>query len=142
MTNDAREFFGDAESVRRLTGIRPPDLGITMPNGSGMSEEAMLDEYIERLLEVATEYIKQDRNRDYADEVPEGIKHLTERITANLIRFAIRYRTTPVTDMEDYEQAVRSEEVLTPDILTELSLYPRKPRYFIGVARRRDDGEA
>lgn len=114
------------ERIIRNTGIKAEDFNITIQ----ADFETMIDEWIED----ATDIINEDRNRDYEKEVldgkrekvPAGIKNIAERMVSNMVAKMILRRQTPITQNEDFEVTMTSDEVFTDSIKKDLARYPMK----------------
>ncbi len=128
-------MYGNVEQAKELTGMRPVNLG--------MEDETALDDAIMTWLEAATDYIKRSRGRDFEEEeggVPDGINLIANRIAANIGMMCVVRRQTPVVRVDEFAIRMADPQVLTEDIMHDLSLYGRKLKDFF--IRRVGDSDA
>ncbi len=128
-------MYGSVEQVKELTGLRD--------NHLGLEDEAALDAAITTWLEAATDYIKQSRGRAFEEEtggVPDGINLIANRIAANVGMMCVMRRQTPVVRVDEFAIRMADPQVLTEDIIHDLSLYGRKLKAFF--IRRVGDSDA
>jgi hypothetical protein len=100
-----------------------------------------LEDLVRAWLVEAKDLIDQDRNRDYHQEVaqgvrsqiPPGIHNIAKRIVANMLALAILRRETPVVKIDDFSIRMVEDQILTRAIKQDLARYPAKPRFRMSV---------
>jgi hypothetical protein len=125
--------YSTPEDVIRFTGSRPQDFGFTTP--------AQLEDLVRAWLVEAKDLIDQDRNRDYHQEVvqgvraliPPGIHNIAKRIVANMLALAVLRRETPVVKIDDFTIRMVEDQIFTRAIKQDLAKYPRKPGFRMSV---------
>ena len=128
------DYYGDVQDVISYSRVQPEMLGLTT--------RLELELLIEKWLEQVTEFINQDRNRDYREgaTVPKGIHNIAMRMVATLIRNAQRQATGSVVQIDGRDLIIDDASIFSTDILKDLRRYPRKPRFGMMVLPPKDDG--
>ncbi len=135
------DVYSSAEDVINYTGVEPGDFDLVDDVNNGDTAQEKLNDLINGWLEGVTDIINRDRNRDFhqevADgdltEVPPGIHSIAMRMAANLAGLAVLRRETPITRHDDFTSMLASDEILTPALRAELSLYPKKREFGMKV---------
>ena len=125
--------YGDVHDVIAYSGAQPEMFGLT----TQMDMEALIEKWLEQV----TEFINQDRNRNYLEEgnVPKGIDNIAERMASVMIRNAQRQRSGSVVQIDDREIIIDDGSVFGARIMKDLRRYPRKPRFGMMVLPEQDD---
>jgi hypothetical protein len=140
-----RAFYSTVQDVIDLSGIKAIDFDFT-DDFAGDENAHTADEKLTALIVTwllsIKNFIDANRNRDYTQEVidgvraeiPAGIHNIALRAAANMASIALLRRETTVQRI-DVVQRLKGDEIFTPALLRDLSQYPAKPRFRMCVAK-------
>ena len=69
----------------------------------------------------------------YVLELPQGIHNIAMRACANMVKLAYANRESPVITIDDMNAQLIKDEILTPELRKELSIYKKKANFGIGI---------
>ena len=124
--------YGDIQDVISYSRVQPEMLGLTTRSD--------MEVLIEKWLEQVTEFINQDRNRDYREgaTVPKGIHNIAMRMVTTLIRNAQRQATGSVIQIDGRDLIIDDASIFDKNILKDLRRYPKKPKFGMMVLPKDD----
>lgn len=105
----------DIDDVKQFTGIQPKHLKLSAEDDNN------LDEILEKWISQSEDMIKSYTNNKFTDEVPDTVKNVCLRLTANMISLAIERRDTPRTIVTDWGTRVSSSKIFTEDLKEDLT---------------------
>ena len=136
-------MYSSVADVIGFSGIKAIDFEFEDDLGTSLgvrTAEEKLEAMITMWLVGIKDFIDRYRNRDYSQEVvdgtiskvPPGIDNIALRAASNMASIALLRRETSVQRV-DIIVRVKEEEIFTPALLRDLSLYPAKPRFRMSV---------
>jgi len=134
------EHYSTVQEVLTLTGLKPKDLGL--------ETQQQLDDTITGWLVDIKDFIDTNRNRNYHDEVaqglramvPPGIHQIALRAAGNMAAVAILRRETPIVKQEDFTVRLVDDQVFSEAIRHDLATFPPKPRFRMSVVKSINEG--
>ena len=105
----------DIDDVKQFTGIQPKHLKLSA------EDDTKLNEILEKWISQSEDMIKSYTNNKFTDEVPDTVKNVCLRLTANMISLAIERRDTPRTIVTDWGTRVSSSKIFTEDLKEDLT---------------------
>ena len=114
--------YGTVQTVKALSGVTA--------DGLGYDTDTALNAFIQSRLDVASDYINRDRNRNFENEVggvPLMIHDIAERMAANYIRAMMDQRNKSITEQggEDRPETQFEPTYFTAAIKKDLRRFPR-----------------
>lgn len=113
----------DIDDVKQFTGIQPKHLKLSS------EDDSKLDEILEKWISQSEDMIKSYTNNKFTDEVPDTVKNVCLRLTANMISLAIERRDTPRTIVTDWGTRVSSSKIFTEDLKEDLTPFIKEKSY-------------
>jgi len=113
----------DVDDVKQFTGIQPKHLKLSS------EDDSKLDEILEKWISQSEDMIKSYTNNKFSDEVPDTVKNVCLRLTANMISLAIERRDTPRTIVTDWGTRVSSSKIFTEDLKEDLTPFIKEKSY-------------
>ena len=105
----------DIDDVKQFTGIQPKHLKLSA------EDDTKLNEILEKWISQSEDMTKSYTNNKFTDEVPDTVKNVCLRLTANMISLAIERRDTPRTIVTDWGTRVSSSKIFTEDLKEDLT---------------------
>lgn len=105
----------DVDDVKQFTGIQPKHLKLSA------EDDTKLNEILGKWISQSEDMIKSYTNNKFTDEVPDTVKNVCLRLTANMISLAIERRDTPRTIVTDWGTRVSSSKIFTEDLKEDLT---------------------
>lgn len=113
----------DIDDVKQFTGIQPKHLKLSA------EDDTKLNEILEKWISQSEDMIKSYTNNKFTDEVPNTVKNVCLRLTANMISLAIERRDTPRTIVTDWGTRVSSSKIFTEDLKEDLTPFIKEKSY-------------
>lgn len=115
----------DVDEVKQFTGVQEKHLKLSN------TDENKLDEILEKWISQSMDLIKSYTNnyRNEKDEVPDSVKNVCLRLTANMVALAIERRDTPRTIVTDWGARVSSSKIFTEDLKEDLTPFIKEKSY-------------
>lgn len=113
----------DMDDVKQFTGIQPKHLKLSA------EDDNKLNEILEKWISQSEDMIKSYTNNKFTDEVPDTVKNVCLRLTANMISLAIERRDTPRTIVTDWGTRVSSSKIFTEDLKEDLTPFIKEKSY-------------
>ena len=113
----------DIDDVKQFTGIQPKHLKLSA------EDDTKLNEILEKWISQSEDMIKSYTNNKFSDEVPDTVKNVCLRLTANMISLAIERRDTPRTIVTDWGTRVSSSKIFTEDLKEDLTPFIKEKSY-------------
>lgn len=113
----------DVNEVKQFTGIKSKHLKLSS------EDDDKLDEILEKWISQSEDLIKSYTNNKFANEVPDSVKNVCLRLTANMVALAIERRDTPRTIVTDWGTRVSSSKIFTEDLKEDLTPYVKETSY-------------
>ena len=107
----------DIDDVKKFTCIQPKHLKLSA------EDDTKLNEILEKWISQSEDMIKSYTNNKFTDEVPDTVKNVCLRLTANMISLAIERRDTPRTIVTDWGTRVSSSKIFTEDLKEDLTQF-------------------
>ena len=106
----------DVDEVKQFTGVQPKHLKLSS------DDDDKLDETLEKWICQSMDLIKSYTNNKFKNnEIPESVKNVCLRLTANMVALAIERRDTPRTIVTDWSTRVSSSKIFTEDLKEDLT---------------------
>lgn len=109
--------------VKQFTGIKPQHLKLSS------TDENKLDEILTTWISQSEDLIKSYTNNKFENSVPDSVKNVCLRLTANMVALAIERRDTPRTIVTDWGTRVSSSKIFTEDLKEDLTPYVKETSY-------------
>lgn len=77
--------------------------------------------FLKKWISQSEDMIKSYTNNKFSDEVPDTVKNVCLRLTANMISLAIERRDAPRTIVTDWGTRVSSSKIFTEDLKEDLT---------------------
>jgi hypothetical protein len=108
-----------ASEVRKYALVKHDSLNYT--TGTPFTNETAFDAFltgtlIPRAQAHITAYCKRDFDTDYPDGIPDAIKDIAARATANMIQYLVMNRMGPLIRTGDYQISIPDQSVLTMEL--------------------------
>ena len=103
------------DEVKVFTGIQPMHLHYDD------DEEEKLDKVIEDWISQSESLIKSYTHNNFIGEIPDAVKNVCLRLTANMVALAIERRDTPRTKVTEWKISVSSSDIFTSDLKEDLA---------------------
>lgn len=71
-------------------------------------------------------FCKREFDTDYPDEIPEAIKDIAARATANMVQYLVMNKMGPLIRTGDYQISIPEQAVLTRDLKVLLASWVRR----------------
>lgn len=112
-------MYGNAADVRRITGLKPGDIGF--------GTDTELDTWLAARLDEIAVLIDRDRNRSDWDDQGwrAAIDGIATRWAAEFVRFTMASRDSPIIRVDDFQVQVPNDNVPGPGVLKDLRRFPR-----------------
>ena len=107
----------EVDEVKEFTGIQPKHLKLSK------EDNHKLDEILLKWISQSMSLIKSYTHNDFKKKVPESVKNICLRLTANMVALAIERRDTPRTIVTDWTIRVSSSNIFTEDLKEDLTPY-------------------
>lgn len=113
----------DVDEVKQFTGIKTQHLKLSS------EDDDKLDEILEKWISQSEDLIKSYTNNKFTESVPDSVKNVCLRLTANMVALAIERRDTPRTIVTDWGTRVSSSKIFTEDLKEDLTPYIKEKSY-------------
>lgn len=113
----------DIDDVKQFTGIQPKHLKLSA------EDDTKLNDILEKWISQSEDMIKSYTNNKFSDEVPDTVKNVCLRLTANMISLAIERRDAPRTIVTDWGTRVSSSKIFTEDLKEDLTPFIKEKSY-------------
>ncbi|MBQ6345006.1 MAG: phage gp6-like head-tail connector protein [Methanobrevibacter sp.] len=113
----------DVDEVKQFTGIKSKHLKLSS------EDDDKLDEILTKWISQSEDLIKSYTNNDFKNEVPDSVKNVCLRLTANMVALAIERRDTPRTIVTDWGTRVSSSKIFTEDLKEDLTPFVKETSY-------------
>lgn len=110
----------DVDEVKQFTGIQPQHLKLSK------DDDNKLDEILTKWISQSEDLIKSYTNNKFENNVPDSVKNVCLRLTANMVALAIERRDTPRTIVNDWTIRVSSSKIFTEDLKEDLTPYVKE----------------
>ena len=109
----------DVDEVKTFTGISPMHLKLDA------DDESKLNNILEGWIKQSESLIKSYTHNEFSEdeEIPDAVKNVCLRLTANMVALAIERRDTPRTKVTDWQIHVSSSNIFTSDLKKDLEPY-------------------
>lgn len=105
------------DEVKTFTGINPQHLKLDV------SDESKLTEILEGWISQSESLIKSYTHNSFSEEIPDDVKNVCLRLTANMVALAIERRDTPRTKVNDWKIQVSSAVIFEQTLKDDLEPY-------------------
>ena len=108
-----------ASEVRKYSLVKYDSLNYT--TGTPFANETAFDAFltgtlIPRAQAHINAYCKRDFDADYTDGIPEAVKDVAARATANMIQYLVMNKMGPLIRTGDYQISIPDQSVLTKEL--------------------------
>lgn len=107
----------NVEEVKTFTGIKPKHLNFNE------EDNHKLDDVLDKWISQSESLIKSYTHNEFTGEIPDAVKNVCLRLTANMIALAIERRDTPRTKVTEWTIKVSSSDIFTSDLKEDLQPY-------------------
>lgn len=107
--------FVDADEVIRFTGLKPKMLKLQT------NDDGELYVMVEEWIKQSEDLIKSYCNNEFKNEIPDAVKNVCLRLTANMVTQAIARRDTPITKVNDLTISTVGSRIFTNDLKEDLA---------------------
>lgn len=114
----------DVDEVKQFTGIQSKHLKLSS------EDDDKLDEILEKWISQSMDLIKSYTNNTFKDSVPDSVKNVCLRLTANMVALAIERRDTPRTIVTDWGTRVSSSQIFTEDLKEDLTPFIKEKKSY------------
>ena len=124
--DDDPVYYSNVQDILDDSGIQPVDIGFK--GTDDLTPEKQLEAKIVKWLVSAKSYVDSTSNRDFHDELQNGIiaaipvciHDIARRATINMVNSAKLNRKSPVIKVNDYSVKPVTDNPMTSDILADL----------------------
>lgn len=109
------------KDVKNLTHANAKKFGL---KDSPEEFETLIEEWINQSESLITSYCK----KEWTDNVPDAVKNVCLRLTANMVAFYYARRDDPLHKVDDFNVKIFSSEIFTDDLRQDLKPF-RKARH-------------
>ena len=122
------------DDVKKMSGVKPERLGSQFKDDE-TAFNTLIEEWISQAEGLINSYCK--RNWDpIIDEddniipvtVPNAVKNVCIRLTANIIAFRYARKENPIKKVNDYSMTIFSSEIFTDDLKQDLKPFKKSSR--------------
>lgn len=103
------------QDVKNFTGIQPKHLHFNE------DETTELDRILVDWISQSEDLIKSYTHNQFSEDIPDAVKNVCLRLTANMIALAIERRDTPRTTVTEWTIRVSSSDIFTQDLKDDLT---------------------
>lgn len=114
----------DVDEVKQFTGINSKHLKLSS------EDDDKLDEILKNWISQSMDLIKSYTNNTFKDSVPDSVKNVCLRLTANMVALAIERRDTPRTIVTDWGTRVSSSQIFTEDLKEDLTPFIKEKKSY------------
>lgn len=115
---DVIDLWITVNNVTDFTGLKPQHLKLDKTDNT-------------RLTEIVTDWILQSEDliksythNNFTDEtVPDAVRNVCLRLTANMVALSMARRDTPITQPNDWTVTILSSEIFSEDLKDDLEAY-------------------
>jgi hypothetical protein len=94
------ELWISVENVTDFTGLKPQHLKLDKTDTNRLEE--IVTEWIQQSESLIQEYTHNYKGLEDDDEVPDAVKNVCLRLTANMVALSVARRDTPITQPNDW----------------------------------------
>ena len=108
-----------ASEVRKYALVKYDSLNYV--SGTPFASDTAFDTFLTGMLIPRAQahinaYCKRDFDVDYPGEIPEAIKDIAARATANMIQYLLMNKMVPLIRTSDYQISIPNQSVLTKEL--------------------------
>ena len=107
----------DVDEVKEFTGVKDKHLKLSNEDPNKLDE--ILEKWISQSMDLIKSYT-HNKFENY-EEIPDSVKNVCLRLTANMVALAIERRDTPRTIVTDWTVRVSSSNIFTEDLKEDLA---------------------
>lgn len=115
------------KSVIDFTGLKPKHFRLEKGDNNGLDE--IVSGWIEQSESLIRNYTNNFDSHNYS-EIPEGVKNICLRLTANMVALAQARRDTPVIKVNDWSIKTVGSDIFTDDLKEDLAPWVRERKSY------------
>lgn len=122
------------DDVKKMSGVKPERLGSQFKDDE-TAFNTLIEEWISQAEGLINSYCKRNWNPIIDEDdnvipviVPNAVKNVCIRLTANIIAFRYARKENPIKKVNDYSMTIFSSEIFTDDLKQDLKPFKKSSR--------------
>lgn len=113
-----KDLWITVNNVTDFTGLKPQHLKLDKTDNTTLTE--IVTDWILQ----SEDLIKSYTHNNFTDEtVPDAVRNVCLRLTANMVALSMARRDTPITQPNDWTVTILSSEIFSEDLKDDLEAY-------------------